>query len=108
MMQVTLPFAVGRSEGVHHMGQEPTLGNREKSQRQVAREHLVTAMSEGHSWQQVSAGAAVPLKRAMAYRLMDIRRSCVERHEPFSKNSVGKLLIYRVPLSRQNYTSNLV
>ncbi len=33
MMQVTLPFAVGRSEGVHHMGQEPTLGNREKSQR---------------------------------------------------------------------------
>jgi transposase len=70
MMQVTLPFAVERSEGVHHMGQEPTLGNRGKSQRQVAREHLVTAMLEGHSWQQVSAGAPVPLKRAMAYRLL--------------------------------------
>ena len=70
MMQVTLSFAVERGEGVRHMGQEPTVGNREKSQHRVAREHLVTAMLEGHSWQQVSAGALVPLKRAMAYRLL--------------------------------------
>ena len=28
MMHVTLPFAVERGEGVHHLGQERTLGKR--------------------------------------------------------------------------------
>lgn len=36
----------------------------------VTREQLVTAMLEGQTWQQVSTGFPVPLKRAMAYRLL--------------------------------------
>jgi transposase len=52
------------------MDKERELCNVERNQRQVAREQLVTAMSEGQSWQQVSAGSPVTLKRAMAYRLL--------------------------------------
>ncbi len=39
-MHVPLPFAVERDKGVHPMGQERTVGKREKSHHQVAREHL--------------------------------------------------------------------
>jgi transposase len=42
----------------------------EPYKRQVARVQLVMAMLAGQSWQEVSAGPAVPLKRAMAYRLL--------------------------------------
>lgn len=52
------------------MGKERELVNVERNQRQIAREQLVTAMLEGQSWQQVSAGSSLPLKRAMAYRLL--------------------------------------
>ncbi len=44
--------------------------NVERNQRQVAREQLVTAMLEGQSWQEVNTGASLPVKRAMAYRLL--------------------------------------
>ncbi len=44
--------------------------NLERNERQQARERLVTALLEGQSWQAVSEGADVPLKRAMAYRLL--------------------------------------
>ncbi len=70
MMRVPLPFAVERDKGVHPMGQERTVGKREKSQHQVAREHLISAMLEGCTFRQVSADTPVPLKRAMAYRLL--------------------------------------
>ena len=52
------------------MDKERELVNVERNQRQIAREQLVTAMLEGQSWQQVSAGSSLPLKRAMAYRLL--------------------------------------
>lgn len=42
----------------------------ENNSHQLTREQLVTAMLEGQTWQQVSTGFPVPLKRAMAYRLL--------------------------------------
>jgi transposase len=39
-------------------------------QRQVAREQLVTAMLKGRTFQEVSAASPVPVKQAMAYRLL--------------------------------------
>ncbi len=42
----------------------------ERNERQEARERLVATLLEGQSWQAVSEGADVPLKRAMAYRLL--------------------------------------
>lgn len=42
----------------------------QSDERRIAREQLVTAMLGGQSWQQVSARAPVPVKRAMAYRLL--------------------------------------
>jgi transposase len=41
-----------------------------QTERQVAREQLVIALFEGRTFQEVSAEAPVPLKRAMAYRLL--------------------------------------
>jgi len=41
-----------------------------QTERQVAREQLVTALFEGRTFQEVSTEAPVPLKRAMAYRLL--------------------------------------
>lgn len=46
-----------------------------RTERQEAREQLVTAMLEGHSWQEVNEGSDVPLKRAMAYRLLRVVRT---------------------------------
>jgi transposase len=52
------------------MDKERTLGVLERNQRQIAREQLVTAMLEGRTFQEVSAESPVPVKRAMAYRLL--------------------------------------
>jgi transposase len=52
------------------MDKERELVNVQRSQRQVARERLVTAMLEGQSWQQINARSPLPVKRAMAYRLL--------------------------------------
>ena len=52
------------------MDKKGELVNGERTERQVARAQLVTAMLEGQSWQQVSAGSPAPVKRAMAYRLL--------------------------------------
>ncbi len=52
------------------MDKECSLVNTERNQRQETREQLITAMQEGRSWQEVSKGSDVPLKRAMAYRLL--------------------------------------
>ena len=52
------------------MDKEGSLVEVERNQRQEAREQLITAMLEGQSWQEVSQGSNVPLKRAMAYRLL--------------------------------------
>jgi transposase len=41
-----------------------------QTERQVAREQLVTALLEGRTFQEVNRGSLVPLKRAMAYRLL--------------------------------------
>ena len=49
--------------------------NVQSDERHIAREQLVTAMLGGQSWQQVSAGAPVPVKRAMAYRLLHAVRT---------------------------------
>jgi transposase len=51
-------------------GKESKRMNRERNERQEARERLVTALLEGQSWQAVREGPDVPLKRAMAYRLL--------------------------------------
>ncbi len=40
----------------------------EKNERRIARAHLVTAMLAGQPWQE--AVTAMPVKRAMAYRLL--------------------------------------
>jgi transposase len=42
----------------------------EKHKRQAARARLVTAMLAGQSWQEAAAATAMPVKRAMAYRLV--------------------------------------
>lgn len=42
----------------------------ESNSHQLTREQLVTAMLKGQTWHQVSTGFPVPLKRAMAYRLL--------------------------------------
>jgi transposase len=47
----------------------------ERNQRQVAREQLVTAMLEGRPFQEVNTGSSLPVKRAMAYRLLRAVRS---------------------------------
>jgi transposase len=52
------------------MGKERESGSVARRQRQAAREQLITAMLEGRTFEQVSIGAPVPLKRAMAYRLL--------------------------------------
>jgi transposase len=44
--------------------------NMERNERQEARERSVTTLLEGQSWRAVSEGPDVPLKRAMAYRLL--------------------------------------
>ena len=56
--------------GVRPIDKECKLVNVERNQRQVAREQLVTAMVEGQSWQEVNTGSSLPVKRAMAYRLL--------------------------------------
>ena len=47
----------------------------EKNERQRARQHLVAAMLAGQSWQQIARAEALPLKRAMAYRLVQAVRT---------------------------------
>jgi putative transposase len=42
----------------------------EQTERQAARERLVTAMLAGQSWQEAAGATAMPVKRAMAYRLL--------------------------------------
>jgi transposase len=42
----------------------------ERNDRQMARAHLVTAMLAGQPWQEAAAATAMPVKRAMAYRLV--------------------------------------
>lgn len=41
-----------------------------QTERRAAREQLITALLEGRTFQEVSRGASVPVKRAMAYRLL--------------------------------------
>lgn len=52
------------------MEKEHVVANMARHQRQAAREQLVTAMLEGRTFREVSTGSPVPLKRAMAYRLL--------------------------------------
>lgn len=47
----------------------------EKNERQMARQHLVAAMLAGQSWQEIARAKALPLKRAMAYRLVHAIRT---------------------------------
>src|SRR3979411_1155556 len=42
----------------------------ERNGPQITREQLVIAMLEGQTWQQVSTDFPMPVKRAMAYRLL--------------------------------------
>lgn len=42
----------------------------ESNQRRFAREQFIAAMLEGRTFREVSAGSALPVKRAMAYRLL--------------------------------------
>lgn len=42
----------------------------QENQRRLTREQLIIAMLEGRTFQQVSTGSHVPVKRAMAYRLL--------------------------------------
>lgn len=41
-----------------------------RSQRQAAREQLITTMLQGHTFEEASKESDAPLKRAMAYRLL--------------------------------------
>jgi transposase len=52
------------------MGKGRAVVNVERNQRKLARVQLVTAMSEGRTFQEVSTGSPPPVKRAMAYRLL--------------------------------------
>ncbi len=57
------------------MGQDHVWSKEEKDRRQVARAQLITVMLEGRSFQEASKGSPVPLKRAMAYRLLGAVRT---------------------------------
>jgi putative transposase len=57
------------------MSQDDELMNGERNRRQAAREELITAMLEGRSFQEISKETSVPLKRAMAYRLLHAVRT---------------------------------
>jgi transposase len=52
------------------MGKERKLMNGERNERQFAREQLITAMLGGCTFREVSTGSPLPVKRAMAYRLL--------------------------------------
>jgi transposase len=47
----------------------------ERNGSQITREQLVTAMLEGQTWRQVSTDFPLPMKRAMAYRLLHAVRT---------------------------------
>jgi transposase len=49
---------------------ERVLVNRESTRRSIAKKQLVTAMLEGRTFREVSAESPVPVKQAMAYRLL--------------------------------------
>jgi len=49
---------------------EMRVDNTWRNERQVAREQVIAALQAGQSWQAVSQKPDVPLKRAMAYRLL--------------------------------------
>jgi len=49
--------------------------NPKRKERQAAREQVIAALLAGQSWQVVSQRADVPLKRAMAYRLLHAVRT---------------------------------
>jgi len=57
------------------MDKECERGVLESKQRQAAREQLIIAMLEGRTFQEVSTGTLVPVKRAMAYRLLHAVRT---------------------------------
>jgi transposase len=57
------------------MSQDNELMKVERNQRQAARKQLIAAMLEGRTFQEVSKGSDVPLKRAMAYRLLHAVRT---------------------------------
>jgi transposase len=57
------------------MGKERKMVHVERNQRQLMREQFITAMQEGCTFQEVSKGSDVPLKRAMAYRLLHAVRT---------------------------------
>lgn len=42
----------------------------EKNERRIARAYLLTAMLAGQPWQEAAVATAMPVKRAMAYRLL--------------------------------------
>jgi len=46
----------------------------QRNERQVAREQMIVALLAGQSWQVVSQEPGAPLKRAMAYRLLQAVR----------------------------------
>lgn len=52
------------------MEEKRELMMQERNERQQAREQLIAAMLEGRTFREVSAEAPVPVKRAMAYRLL--------------------------------------
>jgi transposase len=57
------------------MSQDNELIKVERNQRQAERSQLIAAMLEGSTFQEVSKGSDVPLKRAMAYRLLHAVRT---------------------------------
>jgi hypothetical protein len=48
------------------MGKERELVNLESNKHHTAREKLITAMLKGHTFQEVSGGSPMPVKRSMA------------------------------------------
>jgi transposase len=69
------PVLAGDIHQIARSGRESTGMDRERKKRQEAREQLVTALLEGHCWKEVSQRPDVPLKRAMAYRLLHAVRT---------------------------------
>ena len=61
---------LGEQGGGDPRNKELLRGSRENYHFQLTREQVVTEMLEGRTFQQVSTGAGMPVKRAMAYRLV--------------------------------------
>ena len=135
MFQISVVAKAADTESEHKINDPATAGQREvggvcamvnlkRNKHQIAREKLITAMLEGHTFQEVSGGSPMPEKQSMAYHLLRAIRikgsmalsderyghpiNYVEKRALFSKPPAERLPARRIPSFRPLYESALV